>query len=169
MVMPPTRYCQECGAHGFSNMHCQKCGTFVPEPDVILLCQVCSKCQRPGAKFCTCCGANMKIPAKENLDTRPHLASVSTSGEEKIAYILNQSEIKIGRTLNNEFVIDHPSVSKRHAQIVNDGGVYRVSDLGSSNGTFIEGKRVNQTPLFDGCEVRFGRKNYVYRAPRKKA
>lgn len=168
MVMTTTRYCQECGAQGVSMMHCQKCGVFIPESDEIQLCPICSRCQRPGAKFCTCCGANMKIEAKENLDTRPHLASVSTEGEEKIAYILNQSEINIGRMLNNEFVIDHPSVSKRHGRIVNEGGIYNVTDLGSSNGTFIEGKRITTAPLFDGCEVRFGRVNYIYRAPRGK-
>lgn len=109
----------------------------------------------------------MKMPARETLDTRPHFSSVSANGEERIAYILNQSEIHVGRTLNNEFVIAHPSVSKRHARIVNEGDEYLVADLESSNGTFVEGKRVSSSRLIDGCEVRFGRVNYIYRAPRK--
>ena len=129
------------------------------------LCPVCTQWQRPGAKFCARCGANVKLPARENLDTRPHFSTVTPAGEERIAYILNQSEIRVGRTLNNEFVIEHPSVSKRHARVVTDDEQCSLFDLGSSNGTFVNGKRVTETKLEDGCEVRFGRANYVYRAP----
>jgi RsiW-degrading membrane proteinase PrsW (M82 family) len=167
IIIPTSRYCQDCGAQGISGNPCPKCGVFIPEPDELQLCPICSMWQRPGAKFCTRCGANMKLPARENLDTRPHLSTVAATGEEKIAYILNQSEINVGRTLNNQFVIAHQSVSKSHARIVNENEEYLVADLESSNGTFIDGKRVTMARLFDGCEVRFGRVNYIYRAPRR--
>lgn len=165
LLMPTRRYCNECGAKGTSGTVCHKCGAFIPEPDEMQLCPVCTQWQRPGAKFCARCGANVKLPARENLDTRPHFSTVTPAGEERIAYILNQSEIGVGRTLNNEFVIEHPSVSKRHARIVTDDEQCSLFDLGSSNGTFVNGKRVTETKLEDGCEVRFGRANYVYRAP----
>lgn len=164
LLMPLRRYCQECGAKGTTGMRCPKCGAFIPEPEELELCSVCSTLQRPGAKFCSRCGANIKLPAKENLDTRPHFVSISSSGEERIAYILNQSEILVGRTLNNAFVIEHPSVSKRHARLVVEDDVYALYDLESSNGTFVNGKRIKETKLKDGCEVRFGRAHYVYRA-----
>jgi hypothetical protein len=160
------RYCQECGARGTAGMRCAKCGALIPQPDELDLCPVCSTTQRPGAKFCSRCGANMRLPAKENLDTRPHFVSVTPDGQERIAYILNESEIMIGRTLNNAFVIEHPSVSKRHARVVAEDDQYALYDLGSSNGTFVDGKRVKETRLQDGCEVRFGRAHYVYRAQR---
>jgi RsiW-degrading membrane proteinase PrsW (M82 family) len=164
LLMPLRRYCQECGAKGTTGMRCTKCGAFIPEPDELELCSVCSTLQRPGAKFCSRCGANIKLPAKENLDTRPHFVAISPAGEERIAYILNQSEIFVGRTLNNAFVIEHPSVSKRHARLVAEDEVYALYDLGSSNGTFVNGKRISETRLKDGCEVRFGRAHFVYRA-----
>lgn len=164
LLMPTRRYCQECGAKGTAGMPCAKCGAFIPEPDELELCPVCSTLQRPGAKFCSRCGANIKLPAKENLDTRPHFVAISPSGEERIAYILNQNEILVGRTLNNGFVIEHPSVSKRHARLVVEDNVYALFDLGSSNGTFVNGKRITEARLEDGCEVRFGRAHYVYRA-----
>jgi RsiW-degrading membrane proteinase PrsW (M82 family) len=164
LLMPLRRYCQECGAKGTAGMRCAKCGAFIPEPDELELCPVCSTLQRPGAKFCSRCGANIKLPAKENLDTRPHFVSISPSGEERIAYILNEEEILVGRTLNNGFVIEHPSVSKRHARLVAEDDVYALYDLGSSNGTFVNGKRITETILDDGCEVRFGRAHFVYRA-----
>ncbi|HKX30710.1 MAG TPA: PrsW family glutamic-type intramembrane protease [Blastocatellia bacterium] len=164
LFLPLYRYCQECGAKGMAGLRCTKCGAFIPEPDEVQLCPVCSTSQRPGAKFCSRCGANIKLPAKENLDTRPHFVAVTPDGHEKIAYILNENEISIGRTLNNGFVIEHPSVSKRHARVVAEDDQYALYDLGSSNGTFVDGKRIKETRLQDGCEVRFGRANYVYRA-----
>ncbi len=164
LLMPLRRYCQECGAKGTAGMRCGKCGVFIPEPEELEICPVCSTTQRPGAKFCSRCGANIKLPAKENLSTRPHFIAISSSGEERIAYILNETETYVGRTLNNAFVIEHPSVSKRHARIVAEEDDYAVYDLGSSNGTFVNGKRVTEARLVDGNEVRFGRAHYVYRA-----
>ncbi|MBL8171597.1 MAG: PrsW family intramembrane metalloprotease [Acidobacteria bacterium] len=164
LLMPFRRYCQECGTKGNAGMRCTKCGAFIPEPDELDLCPVCSTLQRPGAKFCARCGANIKLPAKENLDTRPHFVAVSPEGEEHIAYILNEAEVLVGRTLNNGFVIEHPSVSKRHARLVAEDDEYALYDLGSSNGTYVNGKRVSETKLVDGCDVRFGRAHYVYRA-----
>jgi RsiW-degrading membrane proteinase PrsW (M82 family) len=169
LLMPLWRYCQECGARGTAGMRCTKCGGFIPEPDELQLCPVCSTMQRPGAKFCSHCGANIKLPARENLATRPHFVSVTPEGQERIAYIINDSEIMIGRTLNNGFVIEHPSVSKRHARIVVENNDYALYDLGSSNGTFVNGKRIMETKLQDGCEVRFGRAHYVYRSHKNMA
>lgn len=169
LVLPTRRYCQECGAKATAGMSCPRCGVFVPEPEELELCPICATPQRPGAKFCARCGANIKLPAKENLDTRPHFVTVSPDGDEHIAYILNETEILVGRTLNNEFVIEHPSVSKRHARIVAEASDYSIYDLGSSNGTFVNGKRIEATKLEDGCEIRFGRAHYIYRAKRTEA
>jgi RsiW-degrading membrane proteinase PrsW (M82 family) len=169
LLMPLWRYCQECGARGTAGMRCTKCGGFIPEPEELQLCPVCSTPQRPGAKFCSHCGANIKLPARENLATRPHFVSVTPEGQERIAYILNDNEIMIGRTLNNGFVIEHPSVSKRHARIVIEDNDYALYDLGSSNGTFVNGKRIKEMKLQDGCEVRFGRAHYVYRSHKSMA
>ena len=169
LLMPLRQYCQECGAKGTAGARCSKCGAFIPEPDELQLCPVCSTLQRPGAKYCSRCGANIKLPAKENLDTRPHFVSVTPDGHERIAYILNEDEIMVGRTLNNSFVIEHPSVSKRHARVIAQNDEYDLVDLGSSNGTFVNGKRIKETRLEDGCEVRFGRAHFVYRAQREAA
>ena len=164
LYMPLRCYCQECGLMGTAGTRCAECGALITEPEELDLCPICSIAQRPGAVFCSRCGANVKLPAKENLDTRPHFVSVSTLGKERIAYILNEAEVSVGRTLNNSFVIEHPSVSKRHAKLMAMEDEYTLYDLESSNGTFVNGKRVTETKLADGCAVRFGRAQYVYRA-----
>jgi RsiW-degrading membrane proteinase PrsW (M82 family) len=164
LYMPLRRRCQECGFEGSAGTPCAKCGAFIPEPEELDLCPVCSTVQRPSARFCAHCGANIKLPAKENLDTRPHFVSISSLGEERIAYILNEAEVSVGRTLDNSFVIEHPSVSKHHAKLTAVEDEYALYDLESSNGTFVNGKRVKETRLADGCAVRFGRAQFVYRA-----
>jgi len=165
LLLQTIAYCQQCGARGSVGAPCAQCGAFLPQPEELPICAICSAVRRPGAKFCARCGANLKLPAAENLHARPHFVAISPAGKERIAYILNRHEILVGRTLNNGFVIDHPSVSKRHARVVAESDNYTLYDLGSSNGTFVNGKRVSEAKLQDGCEVRFGRANFVYRAP----
>lgn len=54
-------------------------------------------------------------------------------------------------------VLDHPTISRRHAALVSDGAVATVRDLGSSNGTFVNGERVRAPrTLTPGDELRVG-------------
>ena len=158
-------FCQECGQKGFAGTECPGCGLTLPVPEELVLCAFCQRQQRPGAKFCAHCGASMKYALTENSQSKPHFAIVAPGGQERIAFILSRREIKIGRTLNNEFVVEHPSVSKRHARITADANDYSLHDLNSINGTFINGRRIRTARLEDGCEVRFGNASFVYRAP----
>ena len=164
MLLQIRNTCESCGAKGFAGEPCLKCGVTIPSPPESPICPVCASINRSDANFCLRCGANLKLTAAENLDHRSHLILVSAAGTESLACILNRPEILIGRTLNNDFVIDNPSVSKNHAQISAANGGHLVSDLDSSNGTFINGQRITSaTRLEDGCEVRFGRARFVYR------
>jgi RsiW-degrading membrane proteinase PrsW (M82 family) len=163
LLMASGAYCQQCGTRGLAGAHCSSCGELLPEVQDLALCPVCESPQRPGAKFCARCGANLRLPRAENLDARPHLVALTPAGKERIACILNRDEILVGRTLNNGFVVEHPSVSKRHARLVAEAAAFAVHDLGSANGTFINGRRIKTAQLEDGCEVRFGRASFVYR------
>jgi ABC transport system ATP-binding/permease protein len=53
-----------------------------------------------------------------------------------------RSEFSMGRDPANDMVIDHPSVSRVHAQIRLEGGNYTIYDLNSTNGTFVNGQQV---------------------------
>ena len=52
-------------------------------------------------------------------------------------------ELTIGRLRNNDIVIDDQSVSRSHATLIINGNEYSVRDMGSTNGTFINGMRIN--------------------------
>ena len=70
------------------------------------------------------------------------------------------SRLTVGRTKENDIAIEDVSVSKFHAAIVlNDDGVLRVADTGSTNGTFVNGRRISYGTSVDvnnEVTVRFG-------------
>ncbi len=66
------------------------------------------------------------------------------------------SVLYVGRDLENDVILAHPSVSRRHARLVRAGNAILVEDLGSSNGTRHNGRPVSQARLRAGDEVAFG-------------
>jgi pSer/pThr/pTyr-binding forkhead associated (FHA) protein len=65
--------------------------------------------------------------------------------------------VNIGRADYNDLVIPEPSVSSAHAKLQRREGIWVLSDLGSTNGTFVDGERVtDETPLGPGAAIRFG-------------
>ena len=65
--------------------------------------------------------------------------------------------VTIGRAPDNTIQLDNPSVSRHHARVLADSGSPVIEDVGSSAGTFVNGKRLKgQTRLGDGLEIRFG-------------
>ena len=72
-----------------------------------------------------------------------------------LAFELGRESL-VGRSADCEFRIDEPKVSRKHARIVLDGADVMLEDLGSTNGTFLNGQRVaGRTVLKDGDRVRF--------------
>lgn len=77
--------------------------------------------------------------------------------EPEKTFTLGNAPQTIGRSANNGIVINDAEISRRHAQITPQSGSYVVEDLGSTNGTFINGIRINRpTTLNHGDSVEFG-------------
>jgi pSer/pThr/pTyr-binding forkhead associated (FHA) protein len=65
--------------------------------------------------------------------------------------------VNIGRGDYNDIVIGDPSVSTMHAKLQRREAIWILTDLGSTNGTFVEGERLSgETPLSPGTTIRFG-------------
>jgi pSer/pThr/pTyr-binding forkhead associated (FHA) protein len=73
------------------------------------------------------------------------------------AYRIEKSSVLIGRGQDNDIVINHPSVSTRHARIfIGSDGKFYIEDLKSSNGVFVNRERIKVSPLKNGDEILFG-------------
>lgn len=69
---------------------------------------------------------------------------------------LTESILTIGRLPESNIVLADPNVSRAHAEIRPRGVGYVVVDLGSTNGTKVNGVRVSERALVDGDEIAFG-------------
>jgi pSer/pThr/pTyr-binding forkhead associated (FHA) protein len=58
------------------------------------------------------------------------------------AYALEKGEINIGRDVSNDVIINDAEVSRKHARITIQGESYVLEDLGSTNGSFVDGERL---------------------------
>jgi hypothetical protein len=72
-------------------------------------------------------------------------------------FALHQGVMHVGRNPENEIFLVDPSVSRRHAVVDVQGDHLLVRDAGSSNGTFVNGERVQLRTLHPGDRVAFGK------------
>lgn len=82
---------------------------------------------------------------------RPEVASFDASGV-----------VTIGRSADADIVLNDLLVSRRHAQVVQQGAVFQLVDLGSTNGTYHRGRRVNRATLQPGDRVSVGHVELVF-------
>src|SRR5947209_9212272 len=72
-------------------------------------------------------------------------------------YELNKDIITLGRDITNDIVINDPEVSRHHTRMTRGGGGYTIEDLGSTNGTFVNGQRLTGArPLAGGDVIGLG-------------
>src|SRR5262245_28378624 len=64
--------------------------------------------------------------------------------------------LRVGRDPSADIPLDYPSVSRRHARLERHGGLWGVEDLGSTNGTRVNGERVTERLLEEADLVAFG-------------
>jgi diguanylate cyclase (GGDEF)-like protein len=72
-------------------------------------------------------------------------------------YNLDKSSVIVGRSSKCDISIDQESISRNHAKLINNGKTIALRDLGSTNGTYVNDKLVDETTLRDGDLIKIGR------------
>ena len=90
----------------------------------------------------------------------------STDPETPLLFRLVPGSLKtMGRAPRADFIVDAALVSRLHCQFaLDDLDRLRVEDLGSTNGTWVNGSKVDHAPLLQGDRVKVGRVEFAVRA-----
>jgi pSer/pThr/pTyr-binding forkhead associated (FHA) protein len=83
-----------------------------------------------------------------------HIMSGMLQG--KTYELIEDNTIAVGRSLDNQVVLEDTTVSHHHAVFDTHNGVFLVRDMNSTNGTRVNGMRITETKLSNGDQVRFG-------------
>lgn len=75
---------------------------------------------------------------------------------------LDGAQITIGRDPANAIFLNDMTVSRTHAKILRSAAGTLIEDLGSLNGTWVDGAIVNSAPLHDGSSVQIGTFTLIY-------
>jgi hypothetical protein len=140
----------------------------------------CSECgfQNPeSANFCARCGALLQSaePASEATQSLtpedvaelvehhdfglegPALVVRAGGGRAGESFRPTGARTRIGRSPDCEIFLDDVTVSRNHAVLVDENGTFVVEDEGSLNGTFVNRKRIDRSPLREGDELQVGK------------
>jgi pSer/pThr/pTyr-binding forkhead associated (FHA) protein len=86
----------------------------------------------------------------------------SDPSDGSVTFRLPAGSVKtIGRSPGAEFIVDAALVSRLHCQLTATADALQVKDLGSTNGTFVNGKRVKAAELREGDRLSVGRLDLI--------
>jgi len=88
--------------------------------------------------------------------------SLTIQGVEPKKYMLSEKAVTIGSSENNSIVLSDRFLSSFHCRIFKEEGKYFIADAGSTNGTFINGVRVQVSELPDGSRISLGKSELFF-------
>jgi hypothetical protein len=100
----------------------------------------------------------------EELGVEREIAVLSWNGRRRI---LDKKRSVLGRSRDADVQIEDPNVSRRHAEIVQEGSTYWLVDLGSTNGTEVNGRRVQRAQLDEGSRFTIGETTVTFSTERE--
>lgn len=145
----------------------------------------CTHCGHPNkddAKFCANCGGLLQDDATlsqtpievedegtdefpfphDELEPGQALLLVKRGPNAGSTFLIEKPATVLGRNPDAEVFLDDVTVSRKHAEIRQQGNEFFVHDLGSLNGTYVNGERVDVTKLASGDEVQIGKFKLVF-------
>ncbi len=145
-------------------------------------CSGCGRDNPDGANFCAVCGSSLIEHSEQETTV---IYGIGAAADEAVGketefesdnpalivergpnagtkFAVADARVTIGRHPDSDFFLDDVTVSRRHAEVrqVDDG--YVLVDVGSLNGTYVNGERVERVDLHDGDEFRVGKYVIVF-------
>jgi hypothetical protein len=134
-------------------------------------CPICGEEVSPGTRFCGNCGAEIlreedRPPVPDTgtiLDSEPVPYLLITAGPGRGQAFELRGEVHLGRSRTNAIALTDGKVSRNHARFDPVRSTYILTDLGSANGTFVNGVRITQpVRLRDGDLLQVGDTQLVF-------
>jgi hypothetical protein len=94
----------------------------------------------------------------------PQLVVLNELGEPAESISITREPVVIGRMSSNDIVLTDSNVSRRHAELRRVEGTWVLRDLGSTNGTVVNGKLAGEHRLQDGDRLTFGTSELIFKA-----
>jgi len=130
---------------------CIKCGKLLTVSQAAGASALCPRCRVPvrqGARFCPACGYPLSGPpaAAAGSSVGPTLV-VRWPGGQTEEHALAKQVVYVGRATSNDIVLNFPTVSAQHLRLDVAASGIRIMDLGSTNGTQLNGRRISPNVL----------------------
>lgn len=138
-------------------------------------CHECGHHNPVGARFCSSCGAPLATTVDERTEGLDAViapegdvvsdvaALVVTEGHRAGArWVLEGDRVTAGRSGDSTVFLDDITVSRRHAVLEPTTSGWHLRDVGSLNGTYVNGRRVDDAILANGDELQIGKFKLVY-------
>jgi len=95
--------------------------------------------------------------------TGPAVLELLDSGEVSPLFAVENDSIRLGRVADNDIVLPDPNVSRVHARVWRRGDAYYVTDMSSTNGTWVNEERVSEAQLEEDDVIRLGSTRLIFR------
>lgn len=141
-----------------------------------MLCPKCKKEVSDDVSFCPFCNhqiqedtvllkksslAGDEVEVKPSTD-KAHTVAIKKGPSAGTEFLIEKEEITIGRDPASDIFLNDITVSRRHARIFFEKKEAYIEDLGSLNGIFVDGKRVDKARLNPGAEIQIGKFKLVF-------
>ncbi len=151
-----------------------------------MFCNQCGHRNPVGSNFCSSCGAALEPGEDHTITFQAVEAPGEPAADDALTvsigelpeglgmlvvkrgpnagskYLLDAELTTAGRHPDSDIFLDDITVSRRHAEFLKDGGSYRVRDVGSLNGTYVNRERTDDAVLAHGDEVQIGKFKLVF-------
>lgn len=107
------------------------------------------------------CAKEKKTVQKQWSKAARHMVLMDHSGE--FTFTLNSHEVLMGRHISADLRFSDMSVSRYHALLSLEDGIWTITDLDSTSGTFVNGQKIKQKKLRNNDEIKIGKKSLYIR------